>query len=752
VRLQLIIGILITILVPSALSAQAPDAAAQDIGKMEQVLKEAGELQSSRPQAVAEKLAPLLAELRQLRQNGALAQDGARILGDALVLLMRTQIMLLLPEAQITPLAHELLTTNPGIDVSNFNPREKLLLEKIRTAEMGRLVLQTTPPGVTLSYLGTELSKTPAEIPLISGIYRFRLRLEGYLDQDFDTTVQPSEIVTETRTLRRRTVEIPVAIGAPAVTITLNGKSLGISQGYNAWLASLPPDNRPEWAAVIQQWKLDSASFSFFRLQDIPVGEGQKIEFQAACYQTAALQFMVQESDVDWTRPLVVRPELRRVELKRDTGFLEVSSAPSGAEVWLDGVSQGLTPMGKDVCVGTHRVQIWHRSGQYVQEANIRRGQASKIAGDLKPALAFLGVFSLNPQNNQAAPLSADWEAVSRRIALRGTAFVDPRIAQEDIDAMRKKGVLPIEELCKDGSNAAATDMLIRNISAETGRADLLLVGLRAENRYIFRLYSTIHPIPDLIEIPALDEASLDFLIAQLNNTGKVADRLWAVDVGIEMLDTPKGLMILKTAAGVAAGKTGLAPGSIVRSVDEKPMNLRELQGYLRTKKSGQTITLEVQAGKEPAVLVPVAIRLSGTEYPWNTPDGFANSVLAVLRHLVERDPLSEQAKYAGLSLARGLMRQREWRLALELLAKTNLEPHKTGICPGTVLYYQGRCLEEMGESAQAESYYTRAKDYSDATIGMPGGPAVPVLAEQRIQSLKKLPGVTPGGTGPERR
>jgi hypothetical protein len=752
VRPQLIIGILIAILAPSALSAQVPAPAAQDIGKMEQVLKEAGELQSSQPQAVAEKLAPLLAELRPLRQSGTLAQDGARILQDALVLLMRTQTMLLLPEAQITVLARELLTTNPRIDESIFNPREKLLLQKIRSAETGRFVLQTTPPGAVLIYLGTELGKTPAEVPLVSGAYRFQLRLPGYLDQDFEATIQPSEIVTEARTLRRRTVEIPVAINAPATAIMLNGKSLGVSQGYNAWLASLTADSRPEWATIIQQWNIDRASFSFFRLQDVPVGEDLKIEFQAACYQPAALQFMVQEAEVDWTRPLVVRPELRRVELKRDTGFLEVSSTPSGAEVWLDGVSQGQTPIGKDVCVGAHRVQIWHRSGQYVQEVNIRRGQASKVAGDLKPALAFLGIFSQNPQNNQPAPLSADWETVARRIALRSTAFLDTQIAPEDIEAMRKKGALPIEQLVKDGPDAAATDMLIRNISAEAGRADLLLVGLRTENRYIFRLYSTIHPVPDLIEIPALDETSLDFLIAQLNNAEKVVDRLRAVDLGIEMMDTPKGLMIVKAAAAVAAGKTGLAPGSIVRTVDQKPMNLRELQGYLHAKKSGQTITLEVQAGKEPAVLVPVAIRLSGTEYPWNTPDGFANSVLAMMRHLVERDPLSEDAKYAGLGLARGLMRQKEWKQALELLAKTNLDPHKAGICPGTVLYYQGRCLEEMGDRTQAETYYARAKDYVDATIGMPGGPAVPALAEQRIQSLKKLPGITPEGTEPGRR
>jgi tetratricopeptide (TPR) repeat protein len=83
-------------------------------------------------------------------------------------------------------------------------------------------------------------------------------------------------------------------------------------------------------------------------------------------------------------------------------------------------------------------------------------------------------------------------------------------------------------------------------------------------------------------------------------------------------------------------------------------------------------------------------------------------------------------------------MKQKQWKLALEYLAKANLEPHKSGICPGTVLYYQGRCYEELGNPAQAESYYMRAKDYPEATIGMPNSISVSILADQRIQSLKQ--------------
>ena len=111
-----------------------------------------------------------------------------------------------------------------------------------------------------------------------------------------------------------------------------------------------------------------------------------------------------------------------------------------------------------------------------------------------------------------------------------------------------------------------------------------------------------------------------------------------------------------------------------------------------------------------------------------------------MLHSLVERDPLSDLSKFASLSLARGLMEAGEWKLALEYLARTNLEPRKSGICPGTVLYYQGRCYEAMSDTQNALRYYTRARDYPNATLGTKNGISVAVLADGRIQSLKRQP------------
>lgn len=736
---RIIRGILILTLTLSLLCAQESPQAPVKAADMESVLKEAVELQSKEPQAVAEKLAPMLAELRQLRQNGTLGADTARILHDALLLMMRTQIMLLTPEQEILAVIRELLIANPSIDESAFNPREKLLLRKVRTADTGSLTLETTPPGATLSYLGTALGATPGKYALIAGTYRFRLSLPGYLDKDIEATVRPGENLTAAYALRRRAVDIPVAINAPSATVIFNGKTLGVSQGYQPWLASLPEERRQEYESAVAGWHTDRAAYSFFRLADVPVGEAFKVEFQAACRQPLALETKVPEQAVDWTRTVVSPSEFQDVQLAKDVGTVEAASTPSGAEVWIDGSLQGQTPLqGKELCSGTHRIQFLHASGQYAQDITVQRARTLRVQGRLRPALAFLGIYAMDPQNQELTLVQAATRAAARSIGLNCRTFADPLVMPEDIESLRRKGSLPISRLLQEATGAGDLEGPIKQASIASGRAELLLLGLRTGKGYVFRLYSTLHSIPDIIEAAGEDEAAFNFLIAQLNRTAGIRERLQTADLGLEVADSPNGLAILRLGSAVAAGKTALAPGQIVKSVDAKPMTFADFQKYMRSKKPDQTIVLEVKADKEKVALVPLALRPMGAEYPWNTPDGFPNAVLAMLQHLIARDPLAEESKFAALSLARGFMQRGEWKRALEYLGKANLEPHRSGICPGTVLYYQGRCHEALGDRAQAESYYARARDYAEATIGMPNGPGVSVLAEHRLQSLKK--------------
>jgi hypothetical protein len=707
-----------------------------DPAKMEQAFKEAGELQSTQPQAVAEKLNPMLVELRQLRQKGTLKADAIKMYQDALLLLMRTQAILMATEDEIGSSFRELLTLNPKIEDSVFNPREKTLLEKVRAAETGTLSLQTTPPGCSVTYLGMDWGVTPLEIPLVSGSYTLSLRKQGYLDQDFEAIVNRSEISKMARSLRRRAADLPLSVNVSGASISINGKPAVTAQPYNKWIASLPPDKQQDFAAIVAEWKVDQAAAGFFRIPEAPIGEETKIEFRAPCYESLILTVSIKDQDItDWNRPIVSLPPLRSVVLKKDIGFVEISSTPPGGEAWIDNAIQGKTPISKDLCSGTHRVQVLHRSGQYVQEVNVRRGQAVKVQGELKPAIVLLGIYARNPESAPLNPVAADWETVAKRLSLRISTFSDPQIPVDEMDAMRKKANPPFERLLDLKASVSDLDLIVKKAATEAGHADMVLIGQKLADKYQFRLFSTLHPTPDLIEIPNLDESSLDFLITRLNRAERIGARLQLPVLGLDLLESPKGLVVMKAPADANKAFT---PGSVIRSVDQKPMNYRELRDYLNTRKPGQAISYEISSGKDAAVTAPMMLKFAGSEYPWSAPDSFSNSVLAMLSHLAEVDPLSDRAKFASLSLARGLMLHGEWKLALEVLAKTNLAPHKSGICPGTVLYMQARCYEELGDKANAESYYARTKDYPEATLGTPEGFSIQALAEQHIQLLKK--------------
>jgi hypothetical protein len=528
---------------------------------------------------------------------------------------------------------------------------------------------------------------------------------------------------------------LPLSFSTTGVSVAVNGSPGGVSQSYQSWIASLSAAHLQQLQAAGAPWAQQSAS-SYLRLSEIGVGTPLTLEFRAPCYQPLTLNLTVSEQQVDWEAPFVMVPELRRIELVRDTGFMEITSLPPGGEIFLDGVSEGRTPLARDVCVGTHRVQVLHPAGQYVEEVIVRRGQASRVSGELRPALAFLGVYGEGTLDLSPP----DTLLVARRLALRMNAFVDPHVSTEDIAALRKKGMLPIEDLLAAGTTPESRLKSIAAIAARTGHVETLLIGTRAGDKFAFRLYGTIQPEPDLILIPSLAEASLDFLVNQINRAEGAGSRLQRPHLELDLLETARGLVVLKDSRSTQDARAVLAPGTLIRSVDQKKMSFSELKAHIRGRKPGQPMTFEVSTGKETSTFLPVSVVLRGAEYPWNAPDGLPNAVMAILRHLLERNPEADEARYASLGLARGLMLRGNRTLALQFLTRANLATVKSGISQGTVLYYQGRCYEELGDAAQAVIHYTRAKEYPDATMGTVDGLPIADLADRRIQVLQKKP------------
>ncbi len=714
---------------------QAAEPTPQELARLAAAIEETRQLSQTELTAAQERLQVLLGQFRQWRDSGSVGSDGARLYQDALLLHIGVQTRLLVPEEEILNSFRELMRLNPVINPELFNPREKLLLERSRLGSIGNLSVRTQPTDVSLLYLGNELGRTPLDIPLVAGRYHFLLRRTGYLDQEFDADIRTSEILLMERSMRRSTISLPLSTSVPAITISLNGRIIGQTQPYDPWLASQSAELRPLLQETVARWNLQTRTAGFFLLTEIPVGEDIELAFQAACYESRSLKLSVGEEQIDWTRPVVILPELRSVELTREVGFLEVNSSPQGAEVWMDGVlQQGKTPLGMEVCAGTHRLQILGGAGQYSQEVVLRKGQVSKVTGELKPALVFLGAYERREPAVGPELLLAESQAMIRRLALRSTTFRCLQLLPEDIEALRRKGTLAIEALLAADGSPAAEDTL-RRTSAACGRANLILLGLRTQAGFVMRLWSTLHPLPDEIPLPSTDEGELDFIIERLNRAAEASKRLHTADLGMALLDSSDGLLIRKLSGDAAAA--GLRPGMVVKTVDRKPMSLRELRQHLHDLAPGQTVLLDISSDSGAGGTVSLPVRHPGREYPWSAPDSYPNAVMTFLHHLAEREAPSTESKYARLGLALGFMYRTDWSRALAALSDIQLDSVGAGVNQGTVLYHQARCYEQLGDGNNASDYYNRAQAHPDATLGTADGMPVSELCEHRLRALK---------------
>src|SRR5262249_20383061 len=107
-----------------------------------------------------------------------------------------------------------------------------------------------------------------------------------------------------------------VEAGTTAGPATPDGGALAGSDGFDAKQASAP-----------------------LLLAGVPPGE-HRIAFERDCYETQSVVVRV-ELDAEQNRPLRFAP----VILKEARTELQITSVPAGAEVQIDGVRQGTTPL-----------------------------------------------------------------------------------------------------------------------------------------------------------------------------------------------------------------------------------------------------------------------------------------------------------------------------------------------------------------------------------------------------------------------
>ena len=132
-------------------------------------------------------------------------------------------------------------------------------------------------------------------------------------------------------------------------------------------------DSVPQGAAILVDG-VDSGYFTPTVLRDLPIGP-HRIELAAGC--------LVAASAVELAPAVVTRVEL---ELELGRGTLELSSAPAGAQLGVDGEVLGKTPLRADLACGEHMLLLELEGYHPLSHpGSLGHGEFVSLALDLQP-------------------------------------------------------------------------------------------------------------------------------------------------------------------------------------------------------------------------------------------------------------------------------------------------------------------------------------------------------------------------------
>ena len=624
-----------------------------------------------------------------------------------------------------------LLRLDPSysIDRQTLSPKVVDLFDRVRAKTVGILNLTVDPARARVKVDGDPVDAGPEGIGVLSGTHELRVEMEGY-DPHVETITAAGGARLERRVrLRpnRRSLEfITVPTG---VTVMIDDAAAGTSAG--------PPTPEVEGLAATYGFDARKASAPLL-VPTVTPGE-HRVSFQRDCYETQSVVVRV-DLDPEQNRPMRFAP----VVLKESRTRLQITSVPAGAEVQVDGVPQGTTPLTlESLCGGDREITVVRREvGRWSERVRLATGQVNTLDVRLRPTLLYLGTFRLDEWgravwSDEDKPLL---DALGRGLKTLNVARV-PEVQQSIRDAV-------IRWMIADPREARAGTLvppdLLRD-AAERAGADLILAGLTLaddpERSWTLGLYSALHTTPDVVRLRLDRPAGVADFVARFDSAPQQGSTLWGIGLADSALP-PGGPVVARVLAGSPAAKAGVRLGDRVTSIGtKKTISTREALAALASEssrgggaRSAVVVTLQGTDGTRTTRIAPVEAPalLSLTD-----PQILYNRALVEYR-LRARAAADETARgVAALNTGLALMHFRAYDKALaEGLQRASLPPG-SGIAQGTVDYYRGLCAQRRGDTDGARAAFQAAVKAAGSTLESPEGPSASAAATRALQSLQ---------------
>jgi hypothetical protein len=228
----------------------------------------------------------------------------------------------------------------------------------------GSISVTSNPTGAAISLNGNYRGTAPVTIPnLPPGTYTIRAELMGYEPQSVVSSVIAGQVTVQSFTLRK--IVLP---GSITVLSTPSGSSIYLDGEYEGRTPLTASDIQPGTHTI----ELDAAGYYDWKtVVSVTGGSSQVV--------TATLS------------PIPVAT----------TGWIEVSSKPSGATIYLDGVVKGLTPAQgvktlDGVTPGDHAVKLQLTGYQdYTTTVSVRADTTSSVTATLTAVSVASGTLSV---------------------------------------------------------------------------------------------------------------------------------------------------------------------------------------------------------------------------------------------------------------------------------------------------------------------------------------------------------------------
>lgn len=599
-----------------------------------------------------------------------------------------------------------LIAIDPGyqIDKTAVSPKFYNLFENIRISSIGFLRIASVPPGAAVYLDGEPIGQTDlADRAAITGTHSLRLSRKGFEEVTEEITVESRQTLTRSYTLTRTAASLSVATIPAGVHVKIDGQPAGTTQAGEAE-SSVP-----------------------LVIDGLTVGK-HIIEFSRPCYETS-----VRSLAIDSIQDLEVPP----ITLDSSTATLTITSAVPGGRATIDGTTNlGQLPVeNATVCSGDHVVEVVYPAGKYAETLSLKKGDAVSLKAQPRPTLVFLGVAS--EPDLAASALEREKQIAN---ALRSVQTLNTIVIpyQDGLKLLRRVGLTPNAFITPDKNRTEQERKLLKEalprLCAEA-KADLVALGVLARERIQENLFLNFTAPPlSSVESFYIDPVSDDIKkIVGLLSQPFAMYRSW---LGCRTVDVKgaAGPVVLALSAEGPASAAKLTVGQVIVEAGGTPVaSSADLAKVVASAKPGDRMSLKVAGPKRdsPPVVLEVQLGSSPIEVP------LSNVSLLVSRQVAE---LSIAIKGGTDGLAHMLMAQCFMRLGDFQGAFEQIQRAQTGttwgVSDGTVAYYRGRILLQLGYKREAAESFRTALSFPRATLYDNDGKLVTEMAQRYLRDL----------------